>query len=89
MIFICIFAGNVKPVQILRNDLNDILLPLDLDGFVAHVFSTKSKAGNEFFEVKFKIAEARRLLKFVIVEARIAEDLCDNTNYETSKSNYY
>ena len=58
IIFICIFAGNVKPVQILRNDLNDILLPLDLDGFVAHVFSTKSKAGNEFFEVKFKIAEA-------------------------------
>ena len=31
------------------------MLPLDLDGFV---FSTKSKAGNEFFEVKFKIAEA-------------------------------
>ena len=28
------------------------------DGFVARVFSTKSKAGNEFFEVKFKIAEA-------------------------------
>ena len=65
------------------------MLPLDLDGFVAYVFSTKSKAGNEFFEVKFKIAEARRLLKFVIAEARIAEDLCDNKNYETSKSNYY
>ena len=29
------------------------VLPLDLDGFVAHVFSTKSKVGNEFFEVKF------------------------------------
>ena len=25
---------------------------------MTHVFSTKSKAGNEFFEVKFKIAEA-------------------------------
>ena len=25
---------------------------------MGHVFSTKSKAGNEFFEVKFKIAEA-------------------------------
>ena len=51
----------MKPVQISKhdeNDENDILLPLDLDGFVAHVFSTKSKAGNEFFEVKFKIAEA-------------------------------
>ena len=35
-----------------------ILLPLDSDGFVAHVFSIKSKAGSEFFEVKFKIAEA-------------------------------
>ena len=49
MIFICIFPGNVKPVQISRNDeddQNDILLPLDLDGFVAHVFSTKSKTGN-------------------------------------------
>ena len=34
------------------------MLPLDLDGFLAHVFSAKSKAGNEFFEVKFKIAEA-------------------------------
>ena len=33
------------------------MLPLDLDGFVVHVFSTKSKTGNEFFEVKFKIAE--------------------------------
>ena len=31
------------------------MLPLDLDGFV---FSTKSKVGNEFFEVKFKITEA-------------------------------
>ena len=35
-----------------------ILLPLDSDGFVAHVFSIKIKAGSEFFEVKFKIAEA-------------------------------
>ena len=34
------------------------MLPLDLDGFVVHVFSTKSKEGNEFFEVKFKIADA-------------------------------
>ena len=34
------------------------MLPLDLDDFVAHVFSTKSKAWNEFFEVKFKIEEA-------------------------------
>ena len=34
------------------------MLPLDLDGFVADVFSTKSKAWNEFFEVKFKIEEA-------------------------------
>ena len=34
------------------------MLLLDLDGFVVHLFPTKSKAGNEFFEVKFKIAEA-------------------------------
>ena len=34
------------------------MLPLDLDDFVAHVFSTKSKLGNGFFEVKFKIAES-------------------------------
>ena len=34
------------------------MLPLDLDDFVAHVFSTKSKLENGFFEVKFKIAEA-------------------------------
>ena len=34
------------------------MLPVDLDGFVLHKFSIKSKAGNEFFEVKFKIAEA-------------------------------
>ena len=34
------------------------MLPLDSDGFVAHLLSTESKAGNEFFEVKFKIAEA-------------------------------
>ena len=33
-------------------------MPLDLDGFVAHVLSTKSKTENEFFKVKFKIAEA-------------------------------
>ena len=34
------------------------MLPLDSHGFVAHLPSTESKAGNEFFEVKFKIAEA-------------------------------
>ena len=34
------------------------MLPLDLDDSVAHVFSTKSKLGNGFFEVKFKITEA-------------------------------
>ena len=34
------------------------MLPLDLDSFVAHLFLTKCKSGNEFFEVKFKTAEA-------------------------------
>ena len=34
------------------------MLPLDLDGFVEHVFLTKSEAGYEFFKVKYKIAEA-------------------------------
>ena len=34
------------------------MLPFDLDAFAVHVFSTKIKAGNEFFEIKFKIAEA-------------------------------
>ena len=34
------------------------MLRLDLDSFVAHVFSSKCKAGNEFSEIKFKIAEA-------------------------------
>ena len=60
IICIWILAGNVNPVQISRNDENDendILLPIFLDAFVAYVFSTKNKTGNEFFEVKFKIAE--------------------------------
>ena len=35
-----------------------IFFCLWLNRFVVHVFSTKSKAGNDFFEVKFKIAEA-------------------------------
>ena len=51
----------MKPVHISRNDENDqngIFLPLDLDGFVAHVFSANRKAGNEFFKVKFKFAKA-------------------------------
>ena len=33
-------------------------MPLDLDGFVMNVFSTKSKTENEFFEVKLEIAKA-------------------------------
>ena len=72
IIFICIFAGNVKPVQISTNDeidQNDVFLPLGLDGFVAHVFSTKSKAGNEFFEVKFKIAEVTCVTIRIIKQA--------------------
>ena len=45
------------------------MVPLDLDGFVAHVFLTKSIAGNECFEVKFKIAEATCLTRRIIKQA--------------------
>ena len=45
------------------------MVPLDLDGFVAHVFLTESIAGNECFEVKFKIAEATCLTRRIIKQA--------------------
>ena len=40
-----------------------------MDRFVARVFSTKSKAGNDFFEVKFKIAEAIFVIIRIMKEA--------------------
>ena len=61
-----------------------LVLPLDLDGFVAHVFSTKSKAGNEFFEVKFKILEAPYMAIIIMKQANqtITENYLRRLNQE-------
>ena len=60
------------------------MLPLDLDGFVTHVFSTKSKAGNEFFEVKFKIAEATCVTKRIMKQGNqtVTENYLRRLNQE-------
>ena len=60
------------------------MLALDLDGFVAHVFSTKSKAGNEFFEVKFKIAEASCVTKRIMKQGNqtVTENYLRRLNQE-------
>ena len=60
------------------------MLALDLDDFVAHVFSTKSKAGNEFSEVKLKIAEATCMTIKIVKQANqtITENYLQKLNQE-------
>ena len=60
------------------------MLSLDYDGFVVHVFSTKSKAGNEFFEVKFKILEAPYMAIIIMKQANqtITENYLRRLNQE-------
>ena len=51
---------------------------------MAHVFSTKSKAGNEFFEVKFKIAEASCVTKRIMKQGNqtVTENYLRRLNQE-------
>ena len=60
------------------------MLALDLDSFVAHVFSIKSKAGNEFSEVKLKIAEATCITIKIVKQANqtITENCLQKLNQE-------
>ena len=61
------------------------LLHLDLDGLVAHVFSTKSKEWNEFLAVRFKIAEATCVTLRIMKQANqtITENYLKILNQET------
>ena len=61
------------------------MLSLDLDGFVVHMFSAKSKAGNEFFEIKFKIPEATYVAIIIMKQANqtITENYLRRLNQET------
>ena len=51
---------------------------------MTHVFSTKSKAGNEFFEVKFKIAEASCVTKRIMKQGNqtVTENYLRRLNQE-------
>ena len=60
------------------------MLALDLDGFVVHVFSTKNKAGNKYFKVKFKIAESTCVAIRIMKQANqtITENYLQRSNQE-------
>ena len=62
-----------------------------MQGIVAHMFSTKSKAGNDFFEVKFKIAEAACVLIRIIKQANqtITENYLRRLNQEREAVTFF
>ena len=61
-----------------------------MDGFVAHVFSIKSKTGNEFFKVKFKIAEATCVTIRIMKQAdqKTTENYLRRLNQERKPVNF-
>ena len=66
------------------------MLPLDLNGFVAHVFSIKSKEGNEFLAVTFKITEATCVTIRIMKQANqtITENYLQRLNQETEPATF-